>query len=126
KDAIYKAGLRAVIEEVASLEPEGEFLDQSPSAGAEVTQGSVVTVRFSTGVPPTLIDLAGLSLGEVQAAVDAFNEESGLNLSFTIENVPTDEPSVLGFVIGTNPPAGTLVEPDQVIVIYVGVPNLGD
>ena len=126
KDAIYKAGLRAVIQKVASLEPEGQFLDQSPRGGAEVTQGGVVTVRYSSGVPPTLIDLAGLSLAEVEAAFDAFNEESGLNLSFTIENVPTDEPSVLGFVIGTNPPAGALVEADQVIVIYVGVPSSDD
>lgn len=125
RDAIYKAGLRAVIVEVASLEPEGTFLGQSPRGGAEVTQGGVVTVRYSSGVPPALLDLTGLALGEVEAAIDAFNEESGLNLTFAIENVPTDEPSALGFVIGTNPPAGTLVEPDQAIVIYIGVPDLG-
>jgi hypothetical protein len=29
-------------------------------------------------------------------------------------------------VVGTNPPAGTLLEADQAIVIYVGVPDLGD
>ena len=91
QDAIYKAGLRAVIEEVASLEPEGTFLEQSPTGGAEVTQGSVVTVRFSSGVPPALIDLSGLALADVQAAVDTFNEESGLNLSFTIENVHPED-----------------------------------
>jgi membrane peptidoglycan carboxypeptidase len=124
KDAIYKAGLRAVIQEVASLEPEGTFLGQQPRGGAQVTQGGVVTVRYSSGVPPALIDLSGLTLADVQAAVEAFNEESGLNLSFTIENVPTDEPAALGRVTGTNPPAGTLVEPDQVIVIYIGVPDL--
>jgi beta-lactam-binding protein with PASTA domain len=126
KDAIYKAGLRANISDVASLEPEGTFLDQSPRGGAEVTQGSVVSVRYSSGVPPALLDLSGLPLADVQAAVDAFNEELGLNLSFTIENVPTDEPSAIGFVVGTNPPAGTLLEADQAIVIYVGVPDLGD
>ncbi|MDJ0923485.1 MAG: penicillin-binding transpeptidase domain-containing protein, partial [Acidimicrobiia bacterium] len=123
KDAIYKAGLRAVIEDVASLEPEDTLLEQSPSAGAEVTQGSVVTVRFSSGVPPELIDLRGLTLAEVEPAITAFNEESGLNLAWAIENVPTDEPSALGQVIGTNPPPGTLVEPEQLIIIYVGVPD---
>jgi membrane peptidoglycan carboxypeptidase len=125
KDAIYKAGLRAGIEEVASLEPEGTFLDQSPRAGAEVTQGGVVTVRFSSGIPPELIDLRGLSLVEVEARITTFNEESGLDLVWTIENVPTNEPSAIGQVIGTNPPAGSLVEPEQLIVIFIGVPDLG-
>jgi membrane peptidoglycan carboxypeptidase len=125
KDLIYKAGLRAVIQEVASLEPEGTFLDQSPRAGAEVTQGGVVTVRFSSGIPPELIDLRGLSLVEVEAAITAFNEASGLELVWTIENVPTNEPSAIGQVIGTNPPAGSLVEPEQLIVIFIGVPDLG-
>jgi membrane peptidoglycan carboxypeptidase len=125
KDAIYKAGLRAVIDKVASLEPEGTFLGQSPRAGAEVSQGGVVTVRISSGVPPALLDLRGLSLADVEGAIAAFNDETGLNLAWTIENVPTDEPSAIGRVTGTSPPAGTLVEPEQLIVIYVGVPDLG-
>jgi membrane peptidoglycan carboxypeptidase len=126
RDAIYKAGLRAVIKKVASLEPEGTLLGQTPRAGAEVTQGGVVTVRISSGIPPELVDLRGLSLVDVEAAITAFNEESGLNLVWTIENVPTDEPSVLGRVIGTNPPAGSLVEAGQLIVIFIGVPDVGD
>ena len=60
----------------------------------------------------------------MEAAITAFNEATGLNLVWTIENVPTDEPSVLGRVIGTNPPAGSLVEPEQLIVVFVGVPDL--
>ena len=125
KDAIFKAGLRAVIEMVASVEPEGTFLDQSPGAGASINQGNIVTVRFSSGVPPQLIDLRGLSLEDVVGAITLFNDTSGLNLDWTIENVPTDEPSVLGRVIGTNPPANSLVTPGQTIIIYVGVPDLG-
>lgn len=125
KDAIYKAGLRAKIEMVASAEPEGTFIDQSPQGGAEVTQGGLVTVRISSGVPPELIDLRGLSLVEVEAAITTFNEESGLNLVWTIENVPTNEPSAIGQVITTNPPPGALVEPEQTIVIFIGVPDLG-
>ena len=125
KDKIYKAGLRAVIEHVASVEPEGTFLSQSPSGGAEINQGNVVTVRYSSGVPPAMADLRGLSLADLEAAFTLFNEESGLNLSWTIVNVPTDEPSALGVVINTDPPAGALVEPDQVVTIFIGVPDLG-
>jgi membrane peptidoglycan carboxypeptidase len=124
RDAIYKAGLRANISRIASLEPEGTFLSQSPRGGAEVTQGGVVTVRYSSGIPPDLIDLRGLALADVEAAITTFNEESGLDLTWTIENVPTDEPSAIGRVINTNPPAGALVEPGQLVVIFIGVPDL--
>jgi membrane peptidoglycan carboxypeptidase len=124
RDAIYKAGLRANISRIASLEPEGTFLSQSPRGGAEVTQGGVVTVRYSSGIPPELIDLRGLALADVEAAITTFNEESGLDLTWTIENVPTDEPSAIGRVINTNPPAGALVEPGQLVVIFIGVPDL--
>jgi membrane peptidoglycan carboxypeptidase len=124
RDAIYKAGLRANISRVASLEPEGTFLSQSPRGGAEVTQGGVVTVQYSSGILPELIDLRGLALADVEAAITTFNEESGLKLTWTIENVPTDEPSAIGHVIKTNPPAGALVEPKQLVVIFIGIPDL--
>jgi len=76
-------------------------------------------------VPPQLIDLTGLSLTDVEMVITAFNEESGLALEFTIENVPTDQPEAVGRVLNTNPPPGALVEPGQLITIFVGVPDLG-
>lgn len=124
KDAIYKAGLRAVIQRVASTEPEGTFLGQSPGGGAEVSQGGVVTVRISSGVPPEMINLTGMTLADMEIAINTFNEESGLGLNWVIQNVPTDEPSALGRVVGTNPAAGALVGPGQTITILVGVPDL--
>ena len=125
EDAIHHAGLRAKIELVASTEPEGTFIAQSPAAGREVTQGGIVTVQFSSGVPPELINLVGLGLGDVEAAITAFNEASGLNLAWTIENFPTSEPSAIGRVVGTNPPAGSLLQAEQLVVVYIGIPDLG-
>ncbi len=61
----------------------------------------------------------------MEAATTAFNEESGLNLVFSIENRPTTDPGQVSKVIGTNPPAGSLVEPGQSVTIYIGVPDLG-
>ncbi len=122
---ILHAGLRPTIEMIASVEPEGTFLSQSPAAGTSVTQGGVVTVQYSSGVPPQLIDLSGLSLSDVQAVITAFNEESGLGLEWTFENRPTNNAGAVGKVIGTNPPAGSLVEPGQSVTIFIGVPDLG-
>lgn len=125
RSEIQHAGLRAVIEKIASIEPEGTFLGQSPAAGVEVTQGGVVTVQYSSGVPPELVDIHGVALADVDAAMTAFNDASGLGLEWTYEYVPTSEPGAIGFVIGTNPPAGSLVEPGQLITIYIGVPDTG-
>jgi penicillin-binding protein 1A len=125
KTEILHAGLRPTIESIASVEPEGTFLDQSPAAGVEVTQGGTVTVHFSSGIPPELVNLAGISLTDVEAAITAFNDASGLNLTWTFQYVPTDNPNQVGKVISTNPPAGSLVEPGQQITIIVGEPNLG-
>ena len=123
---IQQAGLRANIQRIASVEPEGTFLGQSPSAGVEMSQGGAVTVRYSSGVPPELITLNGLPLADVEAAMTAFNDASGLGLEWSYEYVPTDEPSAIGFVIGTNPPGGSFVEPGQLVVIRVGVPKAGN
>ena len=122
EDAIFKAGLRAKIEKVASLKPKGEILDQSPAAGARVSQGSVVTVRISNGVPPILLDLQGLPANQVDAAFAAFNQESGLDLTWVRVDVPTDEPSAIDRVIKTEPGGGATVEFEQRIRVFIGVP----
>jgi membrane peptidoglycan carboxypeptidase len=124
KTEILHAGLRPDIQKVASIEPEGTFISQSPDAGTEVTQGGVVTVQLSSGVPPELVDLTGLSVGDIEATTTAFNDASGLGLVWTIQYQTTANPDQVGKVLGTNPPPGSLVEPGQTVIIYVGEPDL--
>ncbi|MEA2000435.1 MAG: transglycosylase domain-containing protein [Actinomycetota bacterium] len=121
EDAIFKAGLRAKIEMVASTAPKGEILEQTPSAGSRVTQGGIVTVRISNGIPPLLLDLRNVPAGQVDGALAIFNEETGLDLSWTRFEVPTNEPSALGRVIRTEPGAGATVEVGQNIKVFIGV-----
>jgi serine/threonine-protein kinase len=119
---IFQAGLRAKIEKVASIEPKGEILGQSPRAGARVSQGSIVTVRISSGVPPILLDLRGMPVDQVDGALEAFNDESGLDLTWTRVDQETDDPAAVGTIIKTQPAPGAMVEIGQRIRVFVGVP----
>lgn len=121
-DAIYKAGLDVTVEEVASAEEKGTILEVDPAVGSKLTQGKSITLRVSNGQPPELIDLRLLNLADVDAAITAFNEQTGLGLTWVVVNQPTTEPTVLGRVINTNPPPGAVVEPGQVITVIIGVP----
>ena len=120
--AVFQAGLRVRIEKVASTEPKGEILEQSPRSGARVSQGSIVTIRISSGEEPILLDLRGLLAGEVDAALKAFNDETGLDLVWTGVDQETDDPAALGTVIRTQPEAGAMVEIGQRIRVFIGVP----
>lgn len=122
EDAIFKAGLRARIDKVASNKPKGQILEQSPRAGARVSQGSIVTVRISSGVPPILLDLRGLAASQVDSALAVFNEETGLDLTWTRVDVSTDEPSAVDTVIRTEPGPGATVDYEQRIRVFIGVP----
>ncbi len=121
ESAIFKAGLRAKIEKVASTEPEGEILEQSPGGGARVSQGNVVTVRISNGVAPVMIDLRGVPAGQVAAEFEAFNEMSGLELTWGLVDLPTEDAAAIGKVIKTQPGVGATVAVGQNIKVFVGI-----
>jgi YD repeat-containing protein len=119
---IQRAGLVANITTVASTEPEGTFLGQSPSPGAEISQGKSVTVRYSSGVPPTVPDLRGLQLNEVAGAVTTFNNAAGTNYTWTIQERVVARRDRWGVVLNTNPAPGAPISPDGVITVIVGSP----
>jgi membrane peptidoglycan carboxypeptidase len=122
EDKIFKAGLRAKVELVASTKPEGEIFEQRPGGGARVSQGSVVTVRISTGEPPILLDLRGLPADRVPSSLDAFNDKTGLNLKWKRVDEPTSDSAAVGTVIRTEPGPGATVAQGQTIRVYIGIP----
>jgi penicillin-binding protein 1A len=121
-DEIFDSHLRPEIVEVDSLEPEGTVLTQTPEAGSSVSQGSAVTIEVSTGIPPSgpLIDLRGMTVDEVIAALRAFEEETGVALSFTTSAIDTEDPALEGRVVSTNPPPGGTVTHGDTITIFLG------
>jgi penicillin-binding protein 1A len=121
-DTIFDAHLRPNVVEVDSVEPAGTVVGQDPLPGEETKQGSTVLVEVSSGIPPTapLLDLSGLSLSEVSAALVQFEQETGVALGFSVRFEETENPELVDKVIRTEPGPGAIVTYEQSIVLYVG------
>ncbi|MCB1246313.1 MAG: transglycosylase domain-containing protein, partial [Acidimicrobiia bacterium] len=90
-DAIYAAGLAAVIEEVPSALPQGSLVTTVPASGATLRQGSEVVVQVSSGDAPSvgLLDLRGTEPGDIADRLADFADETGVALSWTLVEVET-------------------------------------
>ena len=122
RHAILQAGFNVEFLVIASEEPEGTILAQIPEAGEKLTQGRTVVVHVASGVPPLMFNLVGTSLDEVTAAIEAFNVESGLEISYTVSERETEDADMWGRIVATEPKAGQLLVYQQPIVVFVGVP----
>lgn len=121
-ELLLTAHLNPNVVEVPSLEPIGTILSQSATPGAEVAQGTAVTVEVSSGVPPEapLPNLVGLTPAQVDEALATLAEETRLQLGYFVEYRDTWTPEEVGRVLATRPAAGTIVTPDDTITIVVG------
>ncbi len=128
KDAIFKAGLFADIVVTPSIEPEGTFLGQSPAPGTEISQGKTVTVRYSSGIAPTVPHLIGLNISEVQGVIASHNSATGTSLTWVLRRQVTENPALWDVVISTSPPTGAPIAAEGVITVIAGQapPNGGD
>jgi membrane peptidoglycan carboxypeptidase len=122
EDEIYDAHLRPNVVEIASIEEKGVVLTQDPEENSEAAHGQVVTIEISSGVPPEapLIDLRTLTVDAAVIALEAFEEETGVALEFSVTFRDVDDPSLVGLIVDTNPPPGATVTHGQAIQIIVG------
>ena len=119
--AMWQVGLDVEFIEVASIEREGTILTVNPAPGTRVRQGTVITIETSSGVPPGLPDWRGLMRTEIPAAVEAVNAETGLQLTWVVQEVPLASIRFWDTVVGTTPAAGIVPEPGTEITFFVGV-----
>ena len=121
-DAVYGEGLRLDRVTTPSSLPEGRILAIAPRAGTAVQQGTTVTVIVSSGVPKEVgaPDLVGLPLSEVTPTLQAFTEDTGIELGWVVEHVTVTEPHLWGIVIRTEPAARTPVTTGATIKVVVG------
>jgi eukaryotic-like serine/threonine-protein kinase len=90
---------------------EGSIIYQDPTGGENVEPGSAVDVTVSLG--PELVEVPevyGVTLAEAQQLVG----NAGLNS--TVLEVESQEAG--GSALSTNPPAGTLLDPETTVTIY--------
>ncbi|MDH3306317.1 MAG: penicillin-binding transpeptidase domain-containing protein, partial [Acidimicrobiia bacterium] len=119
---LLNAHLNGSVELVPSLEPAGAVVGQSPEAGASVAEGTTVLLQVSTGLPPEapLPVLVGLTQPQVIEALRLFEEQTDVVVTVTFTFVDVDNPANVGKVVATNPPAGTLVMDDSLIIVQIG------
>ncbi|MBA3690007.1 MAG: transglycosylase domain-containing protein [Actinobacteria bacterium] len=105
------------IEHVDSLRPEGTVVDQVPGGGATAQLGTLVTLRVSSGRPPTVVVPA--VQGKAESAARTILEDMGFVVH--VEETPVGDPKLDGVVLGTAPKAGTKVDRGSVVTMDVGV-----
>jgi penicillin-binding protein 1A len=122
-ELVWSAGLVPAATEVASAEPAGTLLFQSPLPGTAVRQGTSVTLEVSNGLPPEqpLIGFNGLTTETLADALVAFADTTGIYLGWVVEERPVEDPAQWGLVVGTDPPQGSIVSNGQTITVYIGV-----
>jgi membrane peptidoglycan carboxypeptidase len=121
-DAVYGAALRLDRIDAPSSLPEGQIMAISPRAGTAVQQGTTVSVIVSTGVPEEVAapNLVGLPLSDVTTALQAFTEETGVQLGWVVEHLTVTDSRLWGVVIRTEPSAGTPVTTGDTMSVAVG------
>ncbi|HZF57863.1 MAG TPA: Stk1 family PASTA domain-containing Ser/Thr kinase [Rubrobacter sp.] len=109
KEAGLRLGSRS--EDYSAGVAEGSIIYQDPTGGESAEPGSAVNVTVSLGPEQVEVpEVYGASLAEAQQLVD----EAGLN-STTIE---VEGQEAAGTALSTDPPAGTLLDPETTVTIY--------
>jgi beta-lactam-binding protein with PASTA domain len=112
---LRELGLRATQRPAESSEPAGTVVGQTPAAGAEVREGSAVTLRVSTGPPRTEVpDVVGMDES------DAVSELERAGFVPQVVDEPTVEPGEDGIVVGQSPTGGTARRQGATVTIRVG------
>ena len=117
-----EARLNVTVVRVASLEPVGIVVNQSPAPGSTVPQGTFVTIFVSTGEIPVapLPNLIGLTIDEALEVVRDFELNTGVKLSLFQEKVDVNDPNQVDKIVSTNPAPGTEITESASIVHFVG------
>ncbi|HJR91027.1 MAG TPA: transglycosylase domain-containing protein [Acidimicrobiia bacterium] len=125
---LTEADLNVTVQELPSVEPEGQVFAQSVSSGAEVEVGTPVVISVSNGEPPVgeLPDLTGLTMEGAAEVLRTFEEETGVLVNLVRVDQPTNKPNQIGVIIATDPAPGSEVAYGVVVNAAVGVPPEGN
>lgn len=115
---LHAAGLRVRVLYVASQQPSGRVVSQSPLAGSKAKRDSRVTIRVSLGPSQpqtaTVPDVVG---SDEQTATSQLQ-----SAGFTVQviDVPASDPSEVGNVVDEQPGGNTRAPQGSQVTIYVG------
>ena len=114
---LHAAGLGASVRYVASQQPSGRVLSESPVAGATVKKGSNVRISVSLGPNGTTAQVPDV-VGQDQQTATTTLQDAGFQIQVIM--VPPPDPSQSGIVIDEEPAGGTRAPEGSTVTIYVG------
>jgi eukaryotic-like serine/threonine-protein kinase len=114
---LHAAGLGASVRYVASQQPSGRVLSESPVAGATVKKGSNVRISVSLGPNATTAQVPDV-VGQDQQTATTTLQDAGFQIQVIM--VPPPDPSQSGIVIDEEPAGGTRAPEGSTVTIYVG------
>ena len=114
---LHAAGLGASVRYVASQQPSGRVLAESPVAGATVKKGSNVRISVSLGPNATTAQVPDV-VGQDQQTATTTLQDAGFQIQVIL--VPPPDPSQSGIVIDEEPAGGTRAPEGSTVTIYVG------
>jgi beta-lactam-binding protein with PASTA domain len=114
---LHAAGLGASVRYVASQQPSGRVLSESPVAGATVKKGSNVRISVSLGPNATTAQVPDV-VGQDQQTATTTLQDAGFQIQVIM--VPPPDPSQSGIVIDEEPAGGTRAPKGSTVTIYVG------
>jgi penicillin-binding protein 1A len=119
---IYDAHLRPNVVEVGSMEEKGLVLSQDLQEGSTVAHGQALTIEVSSGEPAgaPLVSLLNVTVDNAVAAINRFEGETGVALSFSVVFWDTSNPDRAGIVVATDPAPGATVTSGQTVTLFVG------
>ena len=117
KQQLASVGLDFSSSEEPSDRPQGEVIDQSPTAGTKVDPGTAVTLVVSSGPEDTRVSVPAL-VGQTQSSAESRLTNAGLVTSVQIETTSIQPQD--GKVIDQSPSSGTKVADGSTVVITVG------
>jgi len=110
------ANFTAIVEEGASIEPEGTVFEQDPKGGARVPLGSAVTITVSNGKAPTV--LVPNVVEETEADATDILEGAGFVVNVVYQEV--FDPLQAGIVLSQDPKGGSKKKTGTTVTIVVG------
>ena len=98
--------------------PAGQVISQSPTAGSQAPQGSTVSLQVSSGPPPPAkVQVPDVTNTDYHTAQKTLQ---GDGLHAQRSDCMASDPAIPdGTVVGTDPPAGTMVDPKSDVTVFV-------
>ena len=113
---LSSASLKATCTDAPSdTVPSGQVISQNPTGGSQAPQGTTVQLQVSSG--PSQVQVPDVSNSDWPTAQQTLK---GLGLKAErVRCLPTDPTTPDGLVVGTDPPAGTMVDKGTSVTVYV-------